>query len=70
MKKKVRIVEENPLIGIWWDDGKTIAEFSHPYTVNSSQIAGRVDSNHAHADLWIEAALKMKIDPMREYYLV
>ncbi len=69
-KKESTSIEHDPLIGIWWDDGGTIADFSHPYSVNSSNVAGRVDSNFAHVDLWRDAALRMKIDHRNEYFSV
>jgi|LauGreDrversion4_2_1035121.scaffolds.fasta_scaffold103531_1 hypothetical protein len=61
---------ESPKVGIWWDNGKAIADFSHPHNENASCIADRIDSNLAHVDLWAKAAKKMKVDPSQEYFSI
>jgi hypothetical protein len=60
----------DPKVGIWWDNGKVIADFSHSPNRDTNQIANRIDSNLAHVDLWIEAALRLKTDPSKEYFSV
>ena len=60
----------DPQVGIWWDNGVVIAAFSHSPTQDTTRIANRFDSNLAHVDLWLEAAVKLKTDPRKEYFSV
>jgi hypothetical protein len=59
-----------PLVGIWWENGGKIAAFSHHPSDNSTNIAGRIDSNYAHVDLWPEAAKSLGCDPQAEYFFI
>lgn len=60
-----------PLIGIWWSDGKTIAALSHSVAAaNTTRVAGRIDSNFAHVEEWPKVAVKLGHSPNEEYFAV
>lgn len=57
-------------IGIWWDGGGRIAALAHPCDENATQIAGRIDSNLAHADEWPQVARRFGLSAHDEYFVV
>ncbi len=57
------------LIGIWWDNGEAIVAIKHPVDVNLTGTE-LVDSNHSHADEWINACQQLKLSPEIEYFVI
>lgn len=60
---------KQPRIGIWWDNGKTIASFLH-LPQKPERETGLCDSEYNHNDLWPDAALQFGIVPDAEYFSV
>lgn len=60
---------KQPNIGIWWDDGKTIASFMHR-PLKPERITGLCDSDYNHNDLWPDAACQLGIGPHVEYFSI
>jgi hypothetical protein len=59
-----------PLVGIWWDDGQTLAALPHPITANAEVQTGYYDSNLGHADEWPWIAGSFGMKAQEEYYCV
>jgi hypothetical protein len=57
-------------IGIWWDDGQTLAAITHSPAENSSRQAGFIDSNLNHVDEWPGVAQKFGKTARDEYFIV
>jgi hypothetical protein len=57
-------------IGIWWDDGKTLAAITHSPAENSSRQADFIDSNLNHVDEWPGVATKFGKTASDEYFSV
>ncbi len=57
----------NPMIGIWWDDGKTIVSFKQS-TGKPERITGLCDSDYNHADFWATAAALFKRRTNDDYF--
>lgn len=60
---------KEPLVGIWWDDGKTLTIFVHPPTENSTGKEW-IDSNLSHWREWEHAALRYGMDRDSEYFVI
>ena len=58
-----------PNIGIWWDNGRTIASFMH-LPKKSERETGLCDSEYNHNDLWPDAALQLRERSEAEYFSV
>jgi hypothetical protein len=56
-----------PLVGIWWDDGKILVALTHPITENSSR-GPLIDSNLNHWEAWPEVAAMLGLTGDDEYY--
>jgi hypothetical protein len=56
-----------PLVGIWWDDGRTIVAFAHPTSENSSN-GPLIDSEFNHFELWEKAASQFDLSSEDEYF--
>lgn len=59
-----------PLIGIWWDDGKSLVVSAHSHTENATCVSGLVDSNLSHADEWNTVAARLGRNTDDEYFSV
>lgn len=59
-----------PHVGIWWDDGKTIAVCSHPCTENVTRTRSLLDSNLTHVDQWPAVAKELGRSVTDEYFSV
>ncbi len=59
-----------PLIGIWWDNGQTLAAQGQPPAERSTVIAGYFDSDLAHVDQWKDVAARFGKSPREEYFTV
>ena len=57
-----------PLVGICWDDGKTLVALAHPITENASR-GPLIDSNLNHWEEWPKAATKFGLTRDDEYYV-
>jgi hypothetical protein len=60
---------KQPIIGIWWDDGKNIASFMH-WPEKPDLETGLCDSDYSHNDLWPDAACQFGIGSDVEYFSV
>ena len=58
-----------PLVGIWWDDGSTIAALAHSPTENASD-APLVDSELNHFEEWEKVAARFGMSTEDEYFEV
>ena len=67
MKKKTQKLE--PLIGIWWDDGVTLAALAHSPDVSSSGTDRR-DSDLQHVKEWPRVAKQFGRSPDDGYETV
>jgi hypothetical protein len=56
-----------PTIGIWWDDGRTIAALAHAPTENASK-GPLIDSDLNHFEEWPKVAARFALTPQDEYY--
>lgn len=55
------------MIGIWWDDGRTIAALAHSPTEKASK-GPLIDSDLNHWEAWPEVAAKFGLSSDDEYY--
>lgn len=60
----------NPQVGIWWDNGRTIAAIAHATTERTTSTGSRLDSNLSHADEWTKVARKLRRTTDDEYFSV
>ena len=60
----------NPLVGIWWDGGTTLAALAHPTTENASTAAGFIDSDLEHWREWKHIAALFGKSASEEYFSV
>jgi hypothetical protein len=55
MSKKKRAAREDPLIGIWWDDGTTLVALAHSCQ-DCASVANMLSSNLEHVVEWGKVA--------------
>jgi hypothetical protein len=58
-----------PLVGIWWDDGRTLAALTHPPTENASG-GELIDSDLEHWREWPRVARRFGKSAHGEYFEV
>ena len=62
--------QKGPLLGIWWDDGQTLAALAHPITEKTSAAGGFVDSDLEHWREWKHVAALFGKSAQEEYFNV
>ncbi|QDV67932.1 hypothetical protein Poly24_16380 [Rosistilla carotiformis] len=61
------MLNNDPLIGIWWDHGGRLAVFAE--TIDPGRaVCGICDSDFAHDACWHEAAKQLSLSSTREYF--
>jgi len=62
-------MNNEPQIGIWWDDGSQIVAYPHG-PGEADRATGLCDSDDAHNDSWPDAAMRFGLTDFEEYFSI
>lgn len=65
---RIATIDDSPLVGIWWDDGTTLAAFAHSINQGVSCLERLIDSNLEHWREWPKVCSKFGKLPSDEYF--
>lgn len=66
-RKQAQRKKGQPSIGIWWDDGRTLAILAHAVNENASS-GPLIDSELNHMEEWSEVAAQFRLTESDEYF--